>query len=60
MRRGTTIIKRSLLWAALCLAPAGAQDYGNRLGLNELDRVSYYASAPSMRGSSFMPSLKRP
>jgi hypothetical protein len=58
MRRRTTAIV-SFLWALACLAPAGAQDYGNRLGLNELDRVSYYASAPSMRSSAFAPALKR-
>ena len=59
MRRGTSFVTLPLLWMAVWLAPAGAQDYGNRLGLNEMDRVSYYAGAPSMRGSAFVPALKR-
>ena len=48
------------MWLVLGVAAVGAQlDYGNRLGINESDRVSYYATAPSMQGASFAPSLKR-
>ena len=63
MRRGSTK-GTHLWWAAVCLlaelVPAGAQpDYGNRLGTNETDRVSYYASGPLMQQEAFVPALKR-
>ncbi len=35
------------------------QDYGNRLGTNEGDRVSYYATGPGMQQAAFAPALKR-
>ena len=51
-------------WAAVCLMAGvtlvdAQQDYGNRLGINELDRVSYYATGPDMQKTTFAPSLKR-
>jgi hypothetical protein len=51
-------------WAGLCLIAgvglaSAQQDYGNRLGINEADRVSYYATGPGMQKSTFAPSLKR-
>ncbi len=52
-----------LCLSALCLvfvSVVGAQqDYGNRLGMNEQGRVSYYALGPSMQLESFVPALKR-
>ena len=63
MRRGSTQGTRRC-WAVVCLlaglVPAGAQpDYGNRLGTNEADRVSYYASGPLVQQAAFVPALKR-
>ena len=55
---------RVLVLAALAVTlgagPGGARgDYGNRLGLREGGRVSYYPTAPGMDGSTFDPSLKK-
>ena len=51
-------------WAVACLVVgvglAGAQqDYGNRLGTNEPDRIAYYATSPGMQPAAFVPALKR-
>ena len=35
------------------------QDYGNRLGINESGRVSYYATGSGMQQAAFVPALKR-
>ena len=35
------------------------RDYGNRLGIREGARVSYYPAAPGIDGSTFVPSLKK-
>lgn len=63
MRRDATKGPR-IRWAVVCLlaglTPASAQpDYGNRLGINEADRVSYYATGPLTQQAALVPALKR-
>ena len=63
MRRDATKGPR-IGWAVVCLwaglTPASAQpDYGNRLGINEADRVSYYATGPLTQQAALVPALKR-
>jgi hypothetical protein len=48
------------LAVTLGVEPGAPQsDYGNRLGIREGGRVSYYPAAPSMRTDAFAPSLKK-
>ena len=63
MRRDATKGPR-IRWAVVCLwagltAASAQPDYGNRLGINEADRVSYYATGPLTQQAALVPALKR-
>lgn len=63
MRRDATKGPRNG-WAVVCLlagltAASAQPDYGNRLGINEADRVSYYATGPLTQQAALVPALKR-
>ena len=60
VRPGSQILILVGLAVALGAEPGAPQsDYGNRLGIREGGRVSYYPTAPSMHPDTFVPSLKK-